>query len=129
MILIHKKRKQAVNDFEEVFYKLLKDAFYGKTTENVRNRCKIENIKRDEFDKILKQQRKLTLNGIHKNFNNCDSYLFEEHEMLLDKPIVLGFAILELSKLHMFETYYDTLQPYFGQENIQLHYMDCDSLF
>ena len=27
----------------------------------------------------------------------------------------------------MYETYYDKLQPYFGQENIQLHYMDCDS--
>ena len=45
----------------------------------------------------------------------------------MDKPIYLGFAILELSKLHMYETYYDTLQPYFGQENLQLHYIDCDS--
>ena len=27
----------------------------------------------------------------------------------------------------MYETYYDILQPYFGQENIQLHYMDTDS--
>ena len=34
---------------------------------------------------------------------------------------------LELSKLHMYETYYDVLQPYFGEENIQLHYMDTDS--
>ena len=62
-----------------------------------------------------------------KSFGNCDSYLVKEHEILMDKPIYLGFAILELSKLHMYETYYDKLQPYFGQENIQLHYMDCDS--
>ena len=27
----------------------------------------------------------------------------------------------------MYETHYDRLQPYFGHENIQLHYMDCDS--
>ena len=27
----------------------------------------------------------------------------------------------------MYETYYDILQPYFGQENFQLHYMDTDS--
>ena len=27
----------------------------------------------------------------------------------------------------MYETYYDNLQPYFKQENIQLHYMDTDS--
>ena len=28
----------------------------------------------------------------------------------------------------MFETYYDTLQPYFGQENLQLHYIDTDGM-
>ena len=42
----------------------------------------------------------------------------------MDKPIYLGFTVLELSKKHMYETYYDKLQPYFGQENIQCHYMD-----
>ena len=45
----------------------------------------------------------------------------------MDKPIYLGFTVLELSKLLMYATYYDILQPYFGQENIRLHYMDCDS--
>ena len=34
------KRNQAVNDFEKDFYKLLKNAFYGKTLENVRNQKK-----------------------------------------------------------------------------------------
>ena len=42
----------------------------------------------------------------------------------MDKPIYVGFAILELIKLHMFETYYDRLHPYFGQENLQGHFMD-----
>ena len=42
----------------------------------------------------------------------------------MDKAIYVGFSILELSKLHMYETYYDTLQPYFGQENLRLHYID-----
>ena len=95
--------------------------------ENVRNRCKIEIIEKDNHNEILRWQRKLTFNGIHKSFNNCDSYLEKENEILMDKPIYLGFAIVELSKLYMYETYYDTLQPYFGQENLQLHYMDCDS--
>ena len=121
------KRNQAVNDFEKDFYKLLNNAFYGKTMENVRNRCKIEIIERDDYNKILRWQRKLTFNGICKSFSNCASYPEREHEILMDKPIYLGFAILELSKLHMYETYYDSLQPCFGQENLQLHYMDCDS--
>ena len=46
----------------------------------------------------------------------------------MDKAIYVGFVILELSKLHMYETYYDTLQPYFGQENLQLHYIDTDGM-
>ena len=45
----------------------------------------------------------------------------------MNKPIYLGFAILELSKLHMYEIYYDKLQPHFGQENIQLHYINADA--
>ena len=44
----------------------------------------------------------------------------------MDKPIYVGFAILELSTLHMYETYYDNLQPSFGQEILQLHYIDTD---
>ena len=40
---------------------------------------------------------------------------------------ILGFSVLELSKLLMYESYYDKLQPYFGQQNLQLHYMDTDS--
>ena len=45
----------------------------------------------------------------------------------MDKPIYLGCSVLELSKLLMYETYYDKLQKYFGGENLHLHYMDTDS--
>ena len=45
----------------------------------------------------------------------------------MDKPIYIGFSLLELSKFLMYETYYDELQPYLGQENLKLHCMDCDS--
>ena len=52
----------------------------------------------------------------------------KKNEVVMDKAIFVGFAILELSKLHMYETYYDTLQPYFGQENLQLQYIDTDGM-
>ena len=119
-------RNRAVNDFEKDFYKLLNNAFYGKAMELVRNRCKIEIIKRNEFDKVRKQHPKLTFVGIQKSYGNRDSYFFKENEVTMDKPIYPVFAFLELSKLHMYETYYDRLQHYFGQKNIQLHYIDTD---
>ena len=121
------KRNKSKNDFEKDFYKLLNNAFYGKRMENVRNRLGLKFFKKDDYKEILKYQSKLTFNGIHKSYENCDSYVFKKNEVLMDKPIYLGFAVLELSKLHMFETYYDKLQPYYGRENIQLHYIDTDA--
>ena len=41
----------------------------------------------------------------------------------MDKPTYLGFSVSELSKLLIYETYYDKLQPYFKQEIIQLQCM------
>ena len=121
------KRNQAVNDFEKDFYKLLNNAFYGKTMENVRNRLKIKLVIKDDYGEIEKQQSKLTFNGNHKSYESCDSYTFKQIEVLMDEPIYLGFTVLELRKFLMYETNYDLLQPYFGRENIQLHYMDTDS--
>ena len=60
-------------------------------------------------------------------YENFDSYTFKQNEILMDNLLYLGFSVLELSKLHMYETYYDKLQPYFREKNIQLHYMDTDS--
>ena len=94
---------------------------------NVRNRSKIKFVKKDDYREIIRQQSKLTFNGILKSYENCDSYTFKENEVNMDKPIYLGFSVSELSKLLMYETYYDILQPYFGQKNIHLHYMDADS--
>ena len=72
--------------------------------ENVRNRSKIEFIKKDEEEKMVKWQSKLTFNGIHKSFEKYDSSTFKQYDVLMDKPIYLGFTVLELRKLLMYET-------------------------
>ena len=69
----------------------------------------------------------MTFIGIHKSYENYDSYTFQQNDVLMDKPIYLGFSVLDLSKLLICETYFDKLQPLFGLENLKLHYMDCDS--
>ena len=90
----------------------------------IRNRINLKTI----VKKVIIQQSKLTFNGIHKSYENCDSYTIRQNQVVMDKAIYVGFAILELSKLHMYETYYDTLQLYFGQETLQLLYIDTDGM-
>ena len=92
------KRNQAVNDFEKDFYELGNNAFHGKTMENVRNTMKIELTEKDDKEKIIEQQSKFTSNGFHEYYTNYDSYKFKQYEVLMNKPIHWGFAVLELNK-------------------------------
>ena len=110
------KRNKSKTGFEKDFYKILNNAFYGKIIEDVRISLRSEIIKKDDTRKIIKQQSKLTFNGIHKPYENCDGYTFKQNEVLMDKPIYLGFTVLELSNLFMYETYYDILQLYFRKK-------------
>ena len=43
-----------------------------------------------------------------------------------NKPIYLGLATLSLSKIRMYEYWYDDIKPKYG-DNIKLCYMDRDS--
>ena len=112
------KRTVAKTNFEKDLYKLMNNAFFGKTMENVRdlecrNVTNLEFIDHSQIDQIIKRQSKLSFKGI------VDLCVF-------DKPIYLGFTVLELSKLLMYEFYYNKLRPYWKQ-SIQLRYMDADS--
>ena len=49
----------------------------------------------------------MTFNVIQKSYENSDSYSFKQIEVEMKKPVYLGFATLDLSRLHMYETYYD----------------------
>ena len=123
------KRNKAKNDFEKDFFELLNNSAFGKFLENVRNRLGLELIKKGDIKKFIKQQSNLTFNGIQKSYENYNSYTFKKNGVVMNKAIYVGFAILKLSKLHMYETFYDTIQPFFGQENLQLHYVDTDGMF
>ena len=98
------KRNKAKNEFEKDFFKLLVNAAFGKFFENIRNRLDLELIKKDNIKKTVDQQSKLTFNGIQKTYENYYSFTYKKKEIVMDKAIYVGFAILELSKLHMYET-------------------------
>ena len=70
-----KKRNKAKTDFEKDFFKLLVNTAFGKFLEIVRNRLRLELYKKDDIKTIIKQQSKLTFNGIHKSYENYYSYI------------------------------------------------------
>ena len=98
------KRNKTKNDFEKDFFKLLVKSALGKFSENMRNRLELELFEKDDIKKYINRQSKLTFNGIQKSYKNYDSYTFKQNQVVMDKAIYVGFSILELSKLHMYET-------------------------
>ena len=104
----------------------MNNAFFGKTMENVRDRTNLEFIDHSQIDQIIKRQSKLSFKGIVDHYSKFSVYKFDKEKTVFDKPIILGFTVLELSKLLMYEFYFNKLQLYWKQ-SIQLHYMDTDS--
>ena len=121
-----KKKAEADSDFKKDYHKGLSNSFFGKTMVDVRNRIRIEIVKNTDEKTILRYQSRLDFDGIHKSYKDYDSYTFKKNVIKMEKPIYLGFVILELSKLLRYETYYK-LQKYFGQDGIQLLYQDTDA--
>ena len=120
------KRTVAKTNFEKDLYDLMNNAFFGKTMENVLDRTNLEFIDHSQIDQIIKRQSKLSFKGIVDHYSKFSVYKFDKEKTVFDKPIYLGFSVLELSKLLMYEFYYHTLEPYW-QNKVQLHYMDTDS--
>ena len=120
------KRTKAKTNFEKDLYKLMNNAFFGKTMENVRERVNIQILPHTNIDQIIKRQSKLSFKGIVNHYSEFSVYKFDKEKTVFDKPIYLGFSVLELSKLLMYEFYYHKLKPYYSS-SVKLHYMDTDS--
>ena len=81
------QRNKAKNSFEKDCFKLNIRGFYIKILQNIRYRLKTEFIENCEFDRIIKQQSKLTFNVIHKPYTYCYNYTFKQNEVIMTKAI------------------------------------------
>ena len=98
-----RKRKEAKakgDKFGDVFFKLMNNAFYGKTIENVYNRQDVELV--NDVDRYIK----LVENIGFKYAVEFDNELLAVHKtrgnVKLDKFNYIGFVILEKAKLYMY---------------------------
>ena len=91
-----KKRMGATNDFEKDFFKLMVNSVYGKTIENLRKRINVRFVNNKKY--FLKYTSRPTYVS-HKLFNKNFVAIHEiKQVLLLNKPIYVGFTVLDLSK-------------------------------
>ncbi|XP_065182354.1 uncharacterized protein LOC135813063 [Sycon ciliatum] len=120
-------RTNAASEFEKDFYKLMNNAVFGKTMENVRRRLNLKLVRsEEEVDRLRRAIAKRTYKRSIVYDNDLVAAEFFKCKVHLNKPIYVGFSILELSKVLMYSFFYDTLKPRYGQ-NVRLCYTDTDS--
>lgn len=119
-------RKKATTDIEKDLFKLMNNAIYGKTFENVRNRCDIQLVNKDDDKAFENLAHHHYVKGFKKINETTYSIEKAKKSVLLNKPIALGFSILDLSKYFMFEFHYDKMKKKYG-DNIRLLMTDTDS--
>ena len=97
--------KAKADKFGDVFFKLMSNAFYGTTIENVYNRHHVEIV--NDVDRYIKLVESVRfkyavefdddLLAVHKTRSNVN----------LDKFNYIGFAILEKAKLFIYKAIYN----------------------
>ena len=117
-------RKNALNDFEKDFFKLMGNAVFGKTMENVRKHRDIKLVKTDHRrNKLVSEANYHTMKLIDDNLAIIE---MRKVKVKMNKPIYLGLSILEISKITMYEFWYDYVKSKYGNR-VRLCYMDTDS--
>ena len=118
-------RTAATNDFEKDFFKLMNNSVFGKTMENIRKHRNIKLVTTEEkyLYMVMKPNFK---SGVlfGENLMGCE---MAKIKVVMNKPVYLGQAILDLSKIMMYEFHYDYMVPKYG-DRLKLCYMDTDSL-
>ena len=117
-------RTQAKNNFEKDFFKLMNNAVFGKTMENIRNRVNIKLVNTGEkFKKLVAKpnyESRIIFN------ENLVSVHMKKTSLTMDKPVYLGMCILDLSKTLMFDFHYKYIKPKYG-DRAKLLFTDTDS--
>ena len=117
------KRENAANNFEKDFFKLMINSVDGKTMENLRKRINVRLVNNaKDFLKYTSRPTYVT----HKLFDEDYAVIHEIKPVLVfNKPIYVGFTVLDLSKWNMYDFHYNFIKKNF---NAELLFTDTDSL-
>ena len=102
-------RTAATNDFKKDFFKLMNNSVCGKMMENIRKHRNIKLVTTEE--KYLRTVMKPNFKSgvlFGENLMGCE---MGKIKVVMNKPVYLGQAILDLSKIEMYEFHYDLVVP------------------
>ena len=103
----------------------MSNAVFGKTMENVRKHRDIMLFKTDhKRNKLVSEPNYHTMEFISENVSIIE---MKKVKVKMNNPIYLGLSILEISKIIMYEFWYDYMKKKYG-DMVKLCYMDTDSL-
>ena len=116
-------RTKAKNEFEKDFFQLMNNSVFGKTMENIRKHkdVKLVTSKKAYLKQVMKPNFKSGL-CFSKNLMGCE---MGKIKIVMNKPVYMGLFILDLSKIIMYEFYYDYMKPKYGNR-LKSCYMDTD---
>ena len=112
-------RTAAKNDFEKDFYKLMNNSVFGKTMENTRKHrnIKLVNNKEEYLKNVMKPNFESgTLLG--PDLMDCE---MGKAKVVMNKPVYLGQAILDLTNTIMYEFHYDYMVPKYVRSVSEAH--------
>ena len=116
-------RKLAKDDFEKDLFKLMNNTVFEKTMENIRKRRDIKLVTTDKKNKLVSEPNYHTINYISEDLSISE---MNKTRVKMNKPIYLGLSILDISKILMYEFWYDYIKPKYN-DKVKLCYMDMDS--
>ena len=117
-------RKLAKNYFEKDLFKLMNNSVFEKTMENIRKHRDIKLVTTDKKrSKLVSEPNYHTINLISEDLSIIE---MKKTKVKMNKPIYLGLSILEISKILMYEFWYDYVKPKYNND-VKLCYMDTDS--
>ena len=117
-------KKEAKNDFEKDFFKIMNNSVFEKTMVNVRNHRDIKLATSDKRRKRLVSELNY---DSHKKFSEHFMEIkMKKIRVKMAKPLYLGMSILDISKTLMYEFWYDYINPKHGGRT-KLCYIDTDS--
>ncbi|KYN17802.1 hypothetical protein ALC57_09906, partial [Trachymyrmex cornetzi] len=121
-------RTLANNEFEKNLYKLMNNAVFGKTMENVRDHVDVRLITR--WDGRYGAEAMIAKPNFHSRSifsENLISVGLRKLEVKMNKPIYIGMCILEIAKLRLYEFHYEYMIPLY-RDTCKILYTDTDSL-